>query len=338
MNSIPLVSIIIPCYNSEKFIYKTLETVANQTYKNIEVIIVDDGSKDNTVDISKNILENKKVRYKIICQSNSGVSVARNNGIKNSNGEFIFFLDSDDFIDELCIETVVKKLVKDDLDIIWFGYNYIDEYGNYTMKYEENYNYSIVESGKDALIKQLNHNISICNINIVYKRDIILKNNIKFYEKCYYGEDQEFILKSIFHANKVGCIDKVMAYYFQRSNSATHNFNLKRFTGLGAAKRIEKYIKNLTNDKIIINLLNNKIALEILQIYHNYVKCEKVSKQYYEHIFSKLKIKYKKELINYKISSKKDIKYKFLSNIFLINPNLYKQLLLYKQGKNNVRK
>ncbi|MFN3692324.1 MAG: glycosyltransferase family 2 protein, partial [Fervidobacterium sp.] len=92
----PLVSVIIPAYNVEGYIEKTIESVLNQTYRNLEIIVVNDGSTDKTREIAYNILKNSGVNFKIIDQTNQGVSVARNVGIENASGDYIKFLDGDD--------------------------------------------------------------------------------------------------------------------------------------------------------------------------------------------------------------------------------------------------
>lgn len=101
------VSIIIPCYNSEKFIQKTIHSVINQKYTNWECIIINDGSQDNTEFIAKKAIQDDS-RLSIISQKNSGLSVSRNIGINNANGDFIYFLDADDLLNENSIQNLVN--------------------------------------------------------------------------------------------------------------------------------------------------------------------------------------------------------------------------------------
>ncbi|GLP99822.1 hypothetical protein GCM10007891_16760 [Methylophaga thalassica] len=108
MHNSPLVSIIIPCYNREKYIRDAIDSCLRQTYPNIEIIVVDDGSKDNSVDVVKTY----KDKVKLIVQQNGGVSVARNTGLKASNGEFLIFLDSDDWISDDLVKEHVKTFQK----------------------------------------------------------------------------------------------------------------------------------------------------------------------------------------------------------------------------------
>ena len=117
-----LVSIILPCYNSEKTILQTLESIENQTYPNIEIIIVNDGSSDNTEDIVKKFMSMSKKKIHYIMQSNAGVSAARNKGIHSANGEYIVFLDSDDFYHYDAIRTLVYICVNENVDTVFGCY------------------------------------------------------------------------------------------------------------------------------------------------------------------------------------------------------------------------
>ena len=109
----PKFSIIIPVYNVEKYLKKCLESVYNQTYKNYEVIVVNDGTKDNSMDIVKNY------PAKVINQKNQGLSVARNNGVEKASGEYILFLDSDDYIEKGLLKEINKSL-NNNPDIVRF--------------------------------------------------------------------------------------------------------------------------------------------------------------------------------------------------------------------------
>ncbi len=114
MNHAPLVTIIIPCYNREKYIKDAINSCLRQTYSHIEIIVVDDGSQDNSI----NVIREYKSKVKLITQKNSGVSVARNTGIEASQGDFLVFLDSDDWISDDLIEMHINTFKKwDDLDI-----------------------------------------------------------------------------------------------------------------------------------------------------------------------------------------------------------------------------
>ena len=121
------VSVIVPIYNSEKTINRCVESIINQTYKDIEILLINDGSIDNTLNIL-NDYANKDKRIVVINKKNEGVSKTKNLGIKKAKSEFIMFVDSDDYIDKEAIKKLVLLQKKDNLDIIKFHYNnYVDD-------------------------------------------------------------------------------------------------------------------------------------------------------------------------------------------------------------------
>ena len=121
----PLVSVIVPVYNVEKYLEECCDSILNQTYKNLEIILIDDGSDDNSPKICDSYKE-KDSRVKVIHQKNSGVSSARNNGIKNSCGDFIIFADSDDKLEKNMCEKAVEALSQN-TDAVFFGYKRTDK-------------------------------------------------------------------------------------------------------------------------------------------------------------------------------------------------------------------
>ena len=127
------ISIIIPVYNVEKYLNKCLNSVIEQTYKNIEVILIDDGSTDNSGKICDEYAKND-IRIKIIHQQNGGVSTARNNGLEHATGKYITFVDSDDYIEKEMIETMAKKIMKKNADIVICGVTDRDEENNIINK------------------------------------------------------------------------------------------------------------------------------------------------------------------------------------------------------------
>ena len=120
-----IISVIIPVYNVENYIEKCLNSIVNQTYNNLEIIIIDDGSTDNSIAIAEKIAENDK-RIRIISQVNQGVSSARNLGLDNASGEYILFIDSDDWLDLETCKIALDTMIKHDADVVMWPY--ISEY------------------------------------------------------------------------------------------------------------------------------------------------------------------------------------------------------------------
>ena len=219
MNSDLLISIVVPNYNNQMYIGKCLESLINQTYKNLEIIVVDDGSVDDSVNVINNYLYDDRVR--LIKKDNNGVSSARNIGIDNAIGDYITFVDSDDWIDKDSIETVVKYLITDNVDAV--RYNYI-KYDNKNRKeFGKMYKLSnrrIEKANFDLINSYLfsNHNNIPC-----YSPLLVIKNNLIVYfnENLKIMEDTVFYYDLLNNINNIYFLDKNLYHYRYCHNSAS---------------------------------------------------------------------------------------------------------------------
>lgn len=265
-------SIIIPCYNCEKYIARTINSVLNNYNKNIEIIVVDDGSTDKSMKEAQKNLNKSNVKYKIIKQHNSGVSIARNTGIDAAEGVFIYFLDSDDYINEELINNLEDKVKEEDCDAIIFGYNRENEKRVY-WRYEEQFNYpNKTLTGEEICELYLKQDIGIHLCSFIIKKEIINRYRIGFRENCFYGEDIEFIIKALINCKRISYIEKELFCYFEREDSTIKNFSEKRFTGMNAIDGIKNYlIQNNFNNSNIIKLIDKRRLKEIVYIYQSYI-------------------------------------------------------------------
>lgn len=185
------VSIIVPTYNGEKYIKKCVESIMNQTYSNIEIIIVNDGSTDSTKKIIEE-LKRKDNRIKLYSNKNKGVSFSRNFGIDKSTGEYIFFVDSDDHIKPNTIEIMMDIIKKYDCDVVRCNYMVEKEDGTIiNNNIEDKYIYS--KDDKEELIKQIVFGkIPSFSCLLLIKKEKIIK---KFDESIPYMEDLIFVLE-----------------------------------------------------------------------------------------------------------------------------------------------
>ena len=192
-----MISIIMPAYNSENRILKMLNSIAKQTYKNYELIVVNDGSTDRTLEVCNQFkLDNSSINMKIINIRNSGVSCARNVGIDNISrkSEYIIFVDSDDLLELNMFEVLLENIKE---------YDYvICNYYTLSGKQRNVENYKKAEITKDNFIELYNVQAFNPLWNKIFKTDIILENNIKFNEKLKVGEDLEFVSKYIANTQK----------------------------------------------------------------------------------------------------------------------------------------
>ena len=185
-------SIVVPIYNSEKYLEKCVLSILNQLYKNIEVILVNDGSEDSSENIC-NKLKNIDSRIKVISIENKGVSHARNIGIKNATGKYLAFVDSDDTIEKNIYVDMISALKGKDMPIV--GYKYVDE-NNKVLNEKMAYDYEGVFDKSDFFIFCENF-IMNSPVNKIFYLDIIKQHNLKFNEELSLGEDLIFILEYI---------------------------------------------------------------------------------------------------------------------------------------------
>lgn len=213
------VSIIVPVYNVEKYLSKCLESLINQTLKDIEVICVNDGSTDNSLSILKEYA-NKDSRIKIIDKQNEGVSVARNTGIEVATGQYLMFVDSDDYLVENACEKALNTIEHNESDICIFGhYDLVD--GNKIISHKTNDLIKI----KDLNVKENLVEYSIYIWDKIYRTEFIKSNQIKFPLGLKTAEDVIFCLLCLFNEAKYATLAEPLYVYRidTNSNSATSN-------------------------------------------------------------------------------------------------------------------
>ena len=227
------VSIIIPAYNMELYIKKSIESIIKQTYKNIEIIIIDDGSKDKTYEIC---LELKKMYENIILikKENTGVSDSRNRGIEKATGDFIVFVDSDDYIEENMIEDFVLAYENENVDLVLSGFfeEYQNKNGKIKLKHKiffESKKYNNQEEIKEDFVKLWDKHILYNICNKVYKRTIIEEFGIRF-PNYNFGEDLFFNKEYIKNIKSCYIIPKAYYHYIrEREGSSTSSYKCDLF-------------------------------------------------------------------------------------------------------------
>lgn len=205
-----LISIIIPAYNVEMYIEECLNSILKEKL-NLEIIVVDDGSKDKTAQIIKEGYKN----IKIISQKNKGPSNARKVGFLHSKGDYIVFIDSDDYIEQGYLEELYNKIEEEDVEIVIAPIKYYDG-KNYSLMEEKRFDKKILES-KEYICELLKGNCITSCSNKIYKRKV-LKNSV-FLDGVHYGEDCYTVVKTLLNSKKISFIESKS--YIYRKNVAS---------------------------------------------------------------------------------------------------------------------
>lgn len=203
----PKVSVIVPIYNVEKYLEKCINSLLSQTLEDIQIILVNDGSKDNSGNIAKEYEKNNKDRVIYVEKENGGLSDARNYGLKYATGDFIAFLDSDDYIEKNAYEEMYNKAIEENADYV--ECDFIWEFHN-KIRVDKQYPY---KNKKEMLSF-----VRVVAWNKLIKRQLITDNNLEFPKGLRY-EDVEFTYKLIPFINKFAYVDKPFIHYVQREGS-----------------------------------------------------------------------------------------------------------------------
>lgn len=223
-----LISVIVPIYNVEKYLKKCIDSILNQSYKNLEIILVDDGSKDSSLSICKSYSD---TRIKIFHKDNGGLSSARNAGLKMVTGKYICFIDSDDFISTDYIKKLYESIINSQSDLAVCKFNIVDEDNKVIKEYPDFRGKKILDI-KKSLLKMIDENtFFVQNVwNKLYKSSIIFNNSIEFEEGRLY-EDLGFTPIYLTYCKKISITNYCGYSYLKRASSivGSENFSAREF-------------------------------------------------------------------------------------------------------------
>ena len=333
-----LISIIIPVYNAEKYLCMCLESIVNQTYKNLEIICVDDGSQDYSVEILNRYAERDN-RMKVLTQKNSGASVARNNALDIATGDYFAFVDSDDWLELNTFEVALKSAIENDADVVMWDYKRERVGASQPKNIFEN---DKVFEGKK--LKELHRRfVGVCGEELknpekadalstiwgkLYSKKSIYEYNIRFYDirKIATFEDGLFNLDVFENVKKVIYLHEHLYHYRKDNyNSVTTVYKPDL---VEKHERIHEYLKKYIEENMLgedyITALNNRIALELVGYGLNILKLPKnklkeieniISKSYYKNAYSQLDFKWLP--VHWKLFYR-CAKYKFAFGVYIL--------------------
>ncbi|MBR2903596.1 MAG: glycosyltransferase, partial [Clostridia bacterium] len=262
-----LISVIVPIYGVEKYLNKCVESIANQTHKDLEIILVDDGSKDNCPVLCDEWAK-KDARVKVVHKENGGLSDARNAGYPFVTGDYISFIDSDDYIEPTFYETLLKAMEKSGAEIAECGTRYVDEEGKeLKLRQSQDGEFDKIT----ALLRLIKEDGLYQTVwNKLYKKEVV---DGLLFEKGKYNEDEFWTYRVFDKATKIVSVETALYNYLQRSSSIIGvGYNIRRLDGLDALyermeylQRYEELSKQLHQDFVLTALWHLQSVLKYLQ-------------------------------------------------------------------------
>ena len=208
-----MISVVVPVYNIEKYIVECLKSIVNQSYRDFELILVDDGSADNSIELAEEYLKDKNINYKVYHKENGGLGSARNYGIRKAEGEYVVCIDGDDIVSHDFLERLLNNI--EGCDFSFCDFQFIRQY-----QMKEDSNNEIKEFDKDELLDIFSkRTIGFVVPSMLFRRDFLIDNNLFFNEEIRFSEDQMFIWKVLFKTNKARYLYRKMYGYYVRETS-----------------------------------------------------------------------------------------------------------------------
>ena len=301
------VSVIVPCYNVEDYIDKCLLSLCNQSLKDIEIIAIDDGSKDKTGSILDDYAK-KYSNLKVIHKDNGGVSAARNDALKIASGEYIGFLDSDDWVNVHMFKKMYDHAKSNDFDIVA-----CDTVAIYPKK--EMVIHSNIVDNQD--VSKLLVDAYAVIWNKIYKRELL--EGLTFNTKMSFCEDVLFLYEVYSRVNKVGAVNEVLHFYLQRDGSLTYTYNEKLYQLIDSMDHIVSYYK----DNNILDKYYDEIEYTYVRyLYATFIKRLAKTKNKVEfkkgvnYVLGKVKESFPNYRSNKYLTGKKGIYLKYFNKMF----------------------
>ncbi|MEQ5433634.1 glycosyltransferase family 2 protein [Providencia huaxiensis] len=260
------VSVVVPVYNVEKYITRSLLSLFNQTLDNIEIIIINDGSTDNSLSIVKDIIKNNSkdnTTTTLISRENRGLVATRAEGINIATGDYIIHLDSDDWVEPNWLQLMYEMACKENSDIVMCDYTEI--YNNKEIRSHKEYYPSKIENINSLLLGRISN--SVCDKLI--KRSILTDNNIIFNNNIAMGEDIVFTLQTFFYSNKISYVPNSL-YYYNKINEGSLTYNYSQKSLIDIVHVIE-IIESFLNSNNYISNVEKSLCRFKLKIRAQYI-------------------------------------------------------------------
>ena len=302
------VSVIVPVYNASQYIGRTLDSIIAQDFDSFEIIVIDDGSTDDSLEIINQCLDGCEMPHKVIHQENAGVSVARNVGIEESKGDYLAFVDADDHISKNHLSSLYNG--KTDFSLTLYAK---EEGGKLTSL--DTYSQDLI-STYDFIKMELNMQITFNFFQLLYRSAIIKDNNIRFTPGTVYGEDTEFAHKALSFGDEIAINNEVTYYYVQHPSSAIKTTEYRRFDIVRIFEGLAEFYRENGKPEFADLIVTSRIPRAIFGnmnffFYNGYD---------FDEVLAKMK---ELDLLEKLSKFQGDKKFKSKIRLFLLNPKLY---------------
>lgn len=313
------VSVIVPVYNAEEYIGATLDSIINQDFNSYEIIVVDDGSTDQSPEIISEKLTKSTADYRIIRQDNAGVSSARNRGMQEATGEYLVFIDADDYVTGNHLSELYNG--ETDFSMVQFIKKEND-------KLSTPHRFSTESITCDEFIKkELRMEMPFNFWQLMYKASIIKENSIRFNPNLIYGEDIDFALRALLYGDEVAISNEATYYYIQHSQSAIKTSEYRRFEVIEIFENLAEFYRSRGRDDLARLIVTSRIPKAIFGnmnyfFYNDYD---------FDEVLSKMK---EMDLLDKLSKFEGDNKFKSKIRLFLLSPKIYYKT--WKKLKNSI--
>lgn len=295
------VSFVIPAYNVEKYISKTLRSLFSQTDRDLEIIVVNDGSTDQTEQVAYEVLSNSGFKnYKIISKENGGPSSARNRGLKEAQGQYIIFLDGDDYVVPTLVEELkkaLKSIKNTKIDVFCWRYLKVDELGN-VLNPQPPFQFSSTYNLLDGVIilrkALVEKKLWTWTGNLAYSRSFLFNWNLFYDERYRFSEDYEFEWRVLLKKPTVLVINKILSFYVQRTDSLTksRDTDFKRLDSYLAIKKLYNDLNNVSDSSIADDLKRSILEQAVIQFINCLCHLRRTGGKTFSHLLKELRQKF----------------------------------------------
>lgn len=281
------ISVIMPCYNTEQYVEETLKSVLNQSFKDYEIICLNDGSTDGTLEILKRYQQSYP-NIRVISSENHGVAYQRNTGVQCAQGKYIYYMDSDDLLKENCLETLYQYAEADNLDVVYFEADSFYEtkeieeaFPQFLTLYHRHKEYNGIYDGRNLYIQMENAGDIKMSVGLQFTcRQFLLDNNIKFGMERYFA-DNLYTVKVTLKAGKARCVRDNLYLRRVRANSTmTTSENKTRFESyLEVVRGLMQILEEEKQDFVLQEAIYKRIRGTFMNVYKDYLKVSEEEKE-----------------------------------------------------------